>query len=94
MLRANVGNYTCYVSNKYGNDSETVKVHLDSSVFFNIKINALLLGITSALGFLILTILCCALKLLLIRLNCIKKRNQPAETEMGNTEEKTFPEDV
>lgn len=68
MLRANIGNYTCYVSNKYGNDSKTVAVHLDSGVFFNIKINALILGITSALGFLMLTIMCCALKLLLIRL--------------------------
>lgn len=68
MLRANIGNYTCYVSNEHGNDSKTVAVHLDSGVFFNIKINALILGITSALGFLMLTILCCALKLLLIRL--------------------------
>lgn len=68
MLRTNIGNYTCYVSNKYGNDSKTIEVHLDSQVFFNIKINALLLGITSALGFLMLTILCCAFKLLLIRL--------------------------
>lgn len=68
MLRNNVGNYTCYVSNKYGNDSKIVEVHLDSGVFFNIKINALLLGIASALGFLTLTILCCAFKLLLIRL--------------------------
>jgi len=67
MLRTSIGNYTCYVSNKYGNDSKTVEVHLDSSVFFNIKINALLLGITSALGFLMLTILCCTFKLLLIR---------------------------
>lgn len=67
MLRANIGNYTCYVSNKHGNDSKTVEVHLDSEVFFNIKIYALLLGIISALGFLILTILCCAFKLLLIR---------------------------
>lgn len=68
MLRSNIGNYTCYVSNKYGNDSRTAEVLLDSEVFFNIKINALLLGITSALGFLMLTILCCAFKLLLIRL--------------------------
>lgn len=68
MLRTNIGNYTCYVSNKYGSDSKTIEVHLDSEVFFNIKINALLLGITSALGFLMLTILCCAFKLLLIRL--------------------------
>lgn len=68
MLRNNVGNYTCFVSNKYGNDSKIVEVHLDSGVFFNIKINALLLGIASALGFLMLTILCCAFKLLLIRL--------------------------
>lgn len=67
MLRNNVGNYTCYVSNKYGNDSKTVEVHLDSGVFFNIKINALILGIASALGFLMLTILSCALNLLLIR---------------------------
>lgn len=67
MLRTSIGNYTCYVSNKYGNDSKTVEVHLDSGVFFNIKINALILGITSALGFLMLTILCCAFKLLLIR---------------------------
>lgn len=68
MLRTSIGNYTCYVSNKYGNDSQTVEVHLDSSVFFNIKINALILGIASALIFLMLTILCCAFKLLLIRL--------------------------
>lgn len=68
MLRTSIGNYTCYVSNKYGNDSKTVEVHLDSSVFFNIKINALLLGIASALLFLMLTILCYAFKLLLIRL--------------------------
>jgi len=68
MLRTHIGNYTCYVSNKYGNSSRIVEVHLDSEVFFSIKINALLLGIISALGFLILTILCCALKLLLIRL--------------------------
>lgn len=68
MLRANIGNYTCVASNQYGNDSKTVKVHLDSGVFFNIKINALLLGISSALGFLVLTILCCALKLFLTRL--------------------------
>lgn len=68
MLRTNIGNYTCYVSNIYGNDSKTLEVHLDSEVFFNIKINALILGISSALGFLMLTILCCAFKLLLIRL--------------------------
>lgn len=68
MLRTNIGNYTCVASNKYGNDTKTIKVHLDSGVFFNIKINALLLGISSALGFLVLTILCCALKLLLTRL--------------------------
>lgn len=68
MLRNNIGNYTCYVSNKYGNDSRTIEIHLDSEVFFNIKINALLLGITSALGFLILTLVCWAFKLLLIRL--------------------------
>lgn len=67
MLRTNVGNYTCYASNRYGNDSQIVEVHLDSGIFFNIKINALILGVTSALGFLMLTILCCALKLLLIR---------------------------
>lgn len=67
MLRAHIGNYTCYVSNKLGNDSKTIEVHLDSRVFFNIKINALILGITSALGFLMLTILCCSFKLLLIR---------------------------
>jgi len=92
MLRTNIGNYTCYVSNQYGNDSKTVEVHLDSRVFFNIKINALLLGITSALGFLMLTILCCAFKLLLIRLNCIKKKNQTTEAEMGSTEKnQTLP---
>lgn len=68
MLRTHIGNYTCYVSNKYGNSSQLVEVHLDSGVFFSIKINALLLGISSALGFLMLTILCCALKLLLVRL--------------------------
>lgn len=68
MLRASVGNYTCYASNIYGNDSKIVEVHLDSGVFFNIKINAFLLGIASALGFLMLTILCCVFKLLLIRL--------------------------
>lgn len=68
MLRANIGNYTCYVSNKYGNDSKIVEIHLDSGVFFSIKINALLLGIISALGFLMLTILCCASKLILTRL--------------------------
>lgn len=67
MLRANIGNYTCYVSNKYGNDSKIVEIHLDSGVFFSIKINALLLGIISALGFLMLTILCCASKLILTR---------------------------
>lgn len=67
MLRTHIGNYTCYVSNQFGNDSEVVAVHLDSGVFFSIKINALLLGISSAIGFLMLTILCCALKLLLIR---------------------------
>uniref|UniRef100_A0A2S2NX76 Carboxypeptidase N subunit 2 n=1 Tax=Schizaphis graminum TaxID=13262 RepID=A0A2S2NX76_SCHGA len=95
MLRTHIGNYTCYVSNKYGNSSNTVEVHLDSGVFFNIKINALLLGISSALGFLMLTILCCAFKLLLKRLNCMKKRSQPTETEMGPTEEpKTFPANV
>lgn len=68
MLRTSIGNYTCYVSNEYGNDSKVVEVHLDSGVFFSIKINALLLGIISALGFLGLTILCCSFKLLLIRL--------------------------
>ncbi|XP_027851401.1 leucine-rich repeat and fibronectin type-III domain-containing protein 5-like [Aphis gossypii] len=95
MLRTHIGNYTCYVSNKYGNSSKTVEVHLDSGVFFNIKINALLLGISSALGFLMLTILCCALKLLLKRLNCMKKRSQPTETEMGSTEKpKILPENV
>lgn len=68
MLRNNIGNYTCYTSNKYGNDSKIIEVHLDSGIFYNIKINAIILGITSAMGFLILTILCCAFKLLLIRL--------------------------
>lgn len=67
MLRNNIGKYTCYASNKYGNDSKTIEIHLDSEVFFNIKINALLMGITSALGFLMLTIMCWAFKLLLIR---------------------------
>lgn len=67
MLRNNIGNYTCYASNIYGNDSKIVEVHLDSGIFYNIKINALILGITSAMGFLMLTILCCAFKLLLIR---------------------------
>ncbi|XP_008180447.1 leucine-rich repeat-containing protein 15 [Acyrthosiphon pisum] len=95
MLRTHIGNYTCYVSNKYGNSSKLVEVHLDSEVFFSIKINALLLGISSALGFLMLTILCCAFKLLLIRLNCIKKRSQQTETEMGSTEKPNiFPADV
>lgn len=68
MLRTSIGNYTCYVSNEHGNDSRVTEVHLDSEVFFSIKINALLLGIISALGFLGLTILCCSFKLLLIRL--------------------------
>lgn len=68
MLRTSIGNYTCYVSNKHGNDSRVTEVHLDSEVFFSIKINALVLGIVSALGFLGLTILCCSFKLLLIRL--------------------------
>lgn len=95
MLRTHIGNYTCFVSNKYGNSSKLVEVHLDSGVFFSIKINALLLGISSALGFLMLTILCCAFKLLLIRLNCIKKKGQQTETEMGSTEKpKIFPADV
>lgn len=94
MLRTHIGNYTCYVSNKYGNSSKIVEVHLDSEVFFSIKINALLLGVSSALGFLMLTILCCAFKLLLIRLNCIRS-SQPTETEMGTTEKpKIFPADV
>lgn len=72
MLRNNIGNYTCYASNKFGNDSKIIEVHLDSGIFYSIKMNALILGIASAMGFLMLTILCCAFKLLLIRLVLLK----------------------
>ncbi|XP_050441155.1 peroxidasin homolog [Adelges cooleyi] len=95
VLRDNIGNYTCYVSNIHGHDSQVVVLRLDSSVFFNIKINAILLGLVSAIGFLMLTILCCAFKLLLIKMNCMKARKIPVENELETVEtEKHVPEQV
>ncbi|XP_050540452.1 leucine-rich repeat and immunoglobulin-like domain-containing nogo receptor-interacting protein 2 [Daktulosphaira vitifoliae] len=93
MIRNNIGNYTCYVSNIYGHDSQVIEVHLESEFFFNIKINALLLGILSAMGFLMLTILCCALKLLLKRLNCIKVKQNSMEMQ-NEDKQNNVPENV
>ncbi|XP_075235282.1 uncharacterized protein LOC142332623 [Lycorma delicatula] len=57
VLRTDAGLYTCFASNSLANITTHITVHLDRDTFYNFKLTSIIIGISCAAGFLLLTFL-------------------------------------
>lgn len=55
VLRSDAGVYTCFAANKLSNLTVHITVHLDRDTFYNFKLTSVIIGISCAAGFLLMT---------------------------------------
>lgn len=55
VLRTDAGLYTCFASNRLANLTTHITIHLDRDTFYNFKLTSIIIGISCAAGFLLMT---------------------------------------
>ncbi|XP_031623314.1 uncharacterized protein LOC116340792 isoform X2 [Contarinia nasturtii] len=73
ISRKDSGLYVCYGYNSMGYKSAEIRLFIDPIVFYRVKIASIIVGLLSALSFLILTLIVQAIRRCFIRFNIVNK---------------------